>query len=434
MGLLRLILVISCICAGCAAPRPVVSSADGEGRPPLRMRIDDPRAAGWVAQSLLSFPRIDEAALLPADERGCERLALDGLPPDWSADRVERWTEQLARPRAVHPWLLEPVAGAGERAVQATRSVTGFEPAAGSLTACFHRSTPDWLERLRHPELWTEEGSAGDWRREVDGRFERRSPATQRKGGVDRVELVAPDDPFDLAVVHGEPAPELAGNGWVSERLPAWDMTYALWLDLEARWTNDPMFRRWLALHVERAAAARYVFGDRARPAFGLLRDGSLPAPPAVRPFASSSAPRIELAHPARDDGARRLAARIKAELGRLGVEVRLVESGSSPRPAATLFAHRARVADPLLALLDTLWPLRTTAGEELRRLERATRIPDFERRRARAGQLEADWLADGRLVPLVRLEAWSIRRRALAGVEFEAAGIVRLERAMWRR
>jgi hypothetical protein len=97
------------------------------------------------------------------------------------------------------------------------------------------------------------------------------------------------------------------------------------------------------------------------------------------------------------------------------------------------LVAHRPQVADPLLGLLGTLWPL-VSAQEEILRLDRATRIPHATRRRERALEIERTWLVDARMVPLVRVHAWLARHNRLSGVEVGAFGVLSLDRAAWRR
>ncbi len=442
MALLRLILAISWVCIGCSAPAPRISPAEGAVGDGLRMLITDPRLQESVGSSLVSMPRLVAASVGLPDDRGCRRLELPGADAAAARRLSDSWSRALREGRLPHVWLLEPLSGASELVAGATDRAWGLDPAEGALTACFRREVPDWVDRLQHPALWAEAESVayGSWRRVGTRLIERRQPDARHSRHVRRVALLEPEADaaagFDLGVLEGAEVERAlaAGGPFEAERVPGWDTVFTLWLDAGARWTSDPMFRRWLALQVDRDSAARYLFGSGAEPARGLTRPGALPEPPEHLPFSSTSAPRLDLAHDLTDPRAVALAARLKAVLEGQGVAVRLVGRGATARPAATLLAHRPAVADPLLALLETLWEVRPAAAAECRRLQRATRIPDRVRRADRAAELESDWLADGRLVPLVRLHTLSIRHRNLTGVEFGPSGVVWLERAVWRR
>jgi hypothetical protein len=47
---------------------------------------------------------------------------------------------------------------------------------------------------------------------------------------------------------------------------------------------------------------------------------------------------------------------------------------------------------------------------------------------------VETALIEDGRLIPLVRLHAWLVSREGFAGIETQASGVIRLDRARWRR
>ena len=98
------------------------------------------------------------------------------------------------------------------------------------------------------------------------------------------------------------------------------------------------------------------------------------------------------------------------------------------------LVAHHSPIADPLLALQHTLWPLGPAAAATLLRLDRASRIALGHRRDERAALIEESLLADARLIPLLRLHAWLVRSRDLTGVGAGRYGILRLDRAAWVR
>ena len=308
---------------------------------------------------------------------------------------------------------------------------------------------------MEHPALWPLVGDPDDgggrgggffrWSAEGDA-LDRVGPT--RRSRVDRVELVrepelgvgslAANGGLDLAVVYGRTAGELLAAPEAPlrlERLPSWDTTYALWVEDRSRWVNDPRFRRWLAASLDRQDLVDYVFGERAEAAHGLIAGASVPAEstPPRRPFSSRSAPRLILGYDRRDGLAGSLAARIKAVLESEGVTVRLSDANDEGLQLL-LLAHRPSLDDPVLALFDTMWPLRSRAPESIRSLQHATRIADRERRRRSAAEIERAMIDDARLVPLVRVHAWLALHDGLAGVEAGGRGVLRLERARWKR
>jgi MarR-like DNA-binding transcriptional regulator SgrR of sgrS sRNA len=263
--------------------------------------------------------------------------------------------------------------------------------------------------------------------------------------GGDAVAIPAPGA-FDVAFAWGRAAADLLeepGLDVRADRLPAWDTVYGLWLASDRRWTNDPAFRRWLRDLLDRERMARHLFGEHAEPAFGLS-----PVGPGVsgrsgrRPFSQGSSPRLTLAFDEADPHAASLAARLKAVLLPHGVDLRVAAhpaGGLSRALAETGFhgvvlAHRPLADEPLLALVETLWPLRTMFGEETTGLLRATRIADPDRRQRRAEEVEAGLIADARLIPLVRLHAWRLRAADVERVDTGSRGRVRLDRARWSR
>jgi hypothetical protein len=418
----------------------------------------EPGRPGALARALVTAPPLERRPRRSVpDENGCLRFAPSRLAghPLAPEEIVVAWEAGLRETEAPHAWLLGPVRGAAEVARGTAEHVRGLQVDADGLVVCLAYPTPDWSERMEHPALWPLVGEPEDgggrgggffrWSAEGDA-LERVEPT--RRSRIDRVEIVsepelgaaslAASGGLDLAVVYGRSAGELLAASGVPlrlERLPTWDTTYALWLDDRSRWVNDPTFRRWLATALDRRDLVDYVFGERAEAAHALTAGASGPsllAPPR-RPFSSHSAPRLVLGYDRRDSLAGSLAARVKAVLESAGVTVRLAEAQDAGFQLM-LLAHRPPLDDPLLALYDTMWPLRADAAEPFRRLEQATRIEDRERRRRSAEAIERALIDDARLVPLVRVHAWLARHEGLAGVEVGGHGVLRLEHARWNR
>ena len=315
---------------------------------------------------------------------------------------------------------------------------------------CVEHATPDWPSRLQHPALWPLVGDpatrsargGGSFRWSDDGHALERATAESRRNRDDVASLFA-TDAFDLAFLWGRAAERLlAGRDerMRMQRIPRWDTVYALWLVADRRWTNDPSFRRWLSTRLDRESMASYLYGEQAEAAYGLPDRGGETPEAVRRPFSAASSPRLALVFDEADTHAANLAARVKAVLEQASVALRLEPCARTDlqraldegRSQMVLLAHRPPLNDPVLALLDTLWPFRAAALEETRRLVRATRIGDPARRRERAAEIEAAMLGDARLVPLVRLHAWLARKTALSRVEVGAHGVVRLDRAEW--
>jgi hypothetical protein len=465
MAICRLILVISCICTGCAVKLPPVAPDDADGGRTLRLLAFDPAEAGALTHALVAAPPIAEHAIPKLAEPGCHPVPLDatGGAPLSAAEVVAAWEAGLRDDDGPHGWLLQPVVGATEVSLGVADRVAGLETDGDALVVCIEQATPDWPSRLQHPALWPVVGDPGTsgargggaFRWSDDGRGLERATAEPRRNRVRRIVLdsASIDDDlaasatgaFDLAFSWGRAAGRLlAGRDerLRLQRIPRWDTVYALWLVADRRWTNDPSFRRWVSTGLDRESMASYLYGEQAEAAYGLTdQDGETPET-VRRPFSAASSPRLTLVFDEADAHAANLAARVKAVLEQENVDLRLEPcAGGDVRRALdegrsqmVLLAHRPRVDDPVLAMLDTLWPLRAAAFEETRRLVRATRIGDPARRRERAAEIEAAMLGDARLVPLVRLHAWLARNTALSRVEVGARGVVRLDRAEWVR
>ncbi len=317
------------------------------------------------------------------------------------------------------------------------------------LVACFDRPLPDWKARFSHPDLWPvrADGSgpglfvpgptAGGWipnpaRHVGRGSFDEIRFVDAGKLASDTLIAMAE---VDLAIVYGREIERLRSanlDGFDLEPLPGWDRTYALWLDPQSRWVNDPPFRKWLAAHVDRGELARLLFGKEAAAAAGLLSGASSEPAPSEgrRPFDSRSTPRLVLGFDAEDPYAVRIAARLKALLREIGLELTLSRDASarSSRVGVVLFAHHPPVRDPVLGLQHTLRSVTEVAGnaeDAWRLLGRAAEQPSGTDRLALARQAERSLLADGRLIPLVRLPAWVVRNSNARAVHFGPYGVV---------
>jgi hypothetical protein len=448
MPSIRLIAVVAWTCTGWLQP-----VAAGEAARAARFLAGDPGLAQRVAHGLVARRPLPPD--VPAARPGCSQYRL-APPEDPAASQVlEAWQAGLRDPQGAHGWLLGPVTGARAVASGVAERAEGLAAAGEELlVVCFERPVPDWSWRLDHPALWVAPGdmaSPARFRRAADGlAVERQAVGRRRRSALRRVEFVGepPGGPeagdpraFELAVAYGREVDRERSRASVSprtrlERIQAWDATYALWIDKSARWTMDPAFRRWLAgvLDADAAAAVSHLFGRDAEAARGLLASREPPPAPVRRPFSRTSAPRIQLAHDDADPRARELASRIQAALAAEGVDVRRLQQQEAELPGLQLIAHRPALADPILALLETLWPLGARASEEIRSLERAAELPTSELRRRRAAELEAAWIAEATLVPLVRVHAWLVRDARLEGVRLGPFGVLRLERAAWIR
>jgi len=230
----------------------------------------------------------------------------------------------------------------------------------------------------------------------------------------------------DLAVLYGRAASSLLGENEHSVRMrraPGWDRTYFLWSGSRARWVNDPAFRRWLAGTVRRESLLQFLFDGRGVAAHSLSAPASpiLP-PPAGTPFVRDAPPRLSLRFDGNDPRAQSIAARIKAELETHGLVLTLLERDArelgedlrSRELELALWVHRATDGDA-----------RESLGRTLRRLGQDGDAPFGT---------ERSLLLQGRLVPIVRLDAWLATRRALKGVRPGNYGELRLDRARWRQ
>jgi hypothetical protein len=234
----------------------------------------------------------------------------------------------------------------------------------------------------------------------------------------------------DLAVLYGREAGGLIDDDEQPLRMsraPGWDRTYFLWLEPRHRWINDPALRRWLAGVLDREPMLRFLFDGRGAAAYSLSSpepNGPSRSEPEGTPFGRHSRPRLSLRFDPHDPHARSIAARIRAVLDSRGVELtllprdeqRLLDELRAKEVELALLVHRATSEDAVEAL-----------GRTLERLGSGDGSPGSARRTEQA------LLADARIVPLVRLDAWLARPHRLEGVTAGAYPVLRLEQARWR-
>jgi hypothetical protein len=96
------------------------------------------------------------------------------------------------------------------------------------------------------------------------------------------------------------------------------------------------------------------------------------------------------------------------------------------------LVLHQPAVADPVLALQDSLDDVGAGLEDAQRQLRDAAALEDPAARLAAALAAEAGAIADHRLVPLVRLQAWLARDARLVGIDPSAPGTIRLGDAFY--
>ncbi len=446
--------------------RPV--GGEEPGPRAVRLLETEPDQARAVRRSAVSrravLTVIDNGGPGVGDPEGtsCSRFRV--APPADPETIISAWEAGLRRPDGAHRWLLAPVLGSRELVLAGATHASGLRDERGMLVVCAANPMPDWPLRVAHPELWPHRVDPVSRQVQGDGPFRWSADGTSlvrsRPGPAsrtERIELVQAQDreaaalisrgQVDLAIVYGATADTLLDADAPPvrlERIPGWDKVYALWLNPASRWVNDPRFRRWLAGTIDREAMVRLVFGGRGEPAFRLRTgdDETLPWPAtAGRPIAPSSSPRLVLTFDGEDPHARSIAARIKAVLEQDGLVLDLEPRSGDERRAwlesgfqMALVAHHPPIADPVLGLQHTLWPLGQAAADAFQRLDRASRISPDHRRHERAALVEDSLLAEARLIPLVRLHAWLVRHNDLTGISAGRYGILRLERAEWVR
>lgn len=437
-----LILLISWVCAGCATGPAVPVREPVPRTRAVRLLESDPALARLVRRSISLVP-VKLTALEEQSAPDCRRFRVES--PSEPQRIVSAWKSGLLSGDGARPWLLGPLIGNALRVERDT------------LVVCASRPTPDWPERAQHPDLWPVRDD-GPFHWNVEGNALLRSrPASRGTRRVERIDFVKALDreaamlistgKIDAGIVYGRTADMLLAIDNLPvrlERVPEWDKVYALWLSSSTRWLNDPRFRHWLAGAIDRDSAVRYLFAGRGEPVSRLLAGGRQrsPAPAGAPPFATSSDPRLTLTFDIEDLHASGIAARVKAALLQNGVTLEIF--GRSPVDARqgleqgrfhmALVSHHPPLDDPVLALQDTLGPLGNAAANAMRRLDRVSRISSEEARRERALLAEDSLLGDATLVPLLRLHAWLVRSHDLQKMAVGRYGVLRFDRAEWRR
>lgn len=256
----------------------------------------------------------------------------------------------------------------------------------------------------------------------------------------------------DLALVYGREAARIredhADNQGTMTRLPAWDRTYALWLNpgTGRRWTRDPEFRAWLRQEIDRESMARYLFAGEAEPAEGLwyartaVGESRWRVPAGIRP-------RVTLSFDESDPLAAAVAARVKAEVEEQGVGIDLEELPAdalrrrlvSGETHAALVAHRPMGRDPIAAMKETLAPIGEPVADALEMLDDGSEEPETTGREVFAANaellaLEGAGHGRNRFIPLVRVRAWLFAAPGLHDAATGQPPRLSLERAWWSR
>ena len=157
MARARLILLVSWICAGCAATPPPHVTDPGLPARPLRLLATEPGLMGRIGRSLVTAPPVDGRSLRSGpDDENCRRFRPAGSAERrvTAAEIVDAWETGLRTSDAAHGWLLQPVTGALEVSLGLGGQVAGLRVEDDLLVVCSVRQTPDWVERLEHPALW----------------------------------------------------------------------------------------------------------------------------------------------------------------------------------------------------------------------------------------------------------------------------------------
>lgn len=442
-----LILLLSVTYAGCSARARLRSTPAGESAARLRVGIAPAAPVSLRGSTGATLVRLDRAggprpglatSWQVAPTRRAWTFLLTG---EISSEEVAgRWDAAVRDPSSAAGWLLAPLAAANGIAT----------PAADRLVLNLAREAPDLPERLSHPSLAL---PGGPYRVSAGGVLERAAAAPGARPFFDEV-VIYRDDPSlllrigeaDAAVVYGSDAESLLASlpaGLTAERAAGWDRTYALWLNAGSATLGEVGARERIVQALDREEASRQLFGRRAVAATSLLGVGAWPGVP--RGLANAAPgrlpPRVALLFRRDDEPAEAIAARVRAELLSIGVEV-APEPADPDRYARRLregdfemavVDHTPATADPLLALGLTLWRLRSVARDALSGIERATaeRVPAL--REAEAVRVESTLIAERRLMPLVTLQAWLVRSARLTDLVALPWSRLTLEQARWR-
>ncbi len=444
-----LIALLAVLCAGCPSP----------GRPPAT-RPETPETAGpltvWAPGTLSrdpseACPRVAEAAGLqamlvglpvtgPAGERLASRWerSQDSGTERWSfrLDPEKQWPSgQAVSPRdVIGLWqarlasgcdpalrLLSPVVGVDAFVAGEASYVSGFLEQGRSLVIQLSRSTPDFDRRLLHPALyiWRESGGPGPLG--VPGKGSPFAYASEGSRSVAAMRLLdGEQDPrlllateeVALALLYGrdiEAAESI--EGVFLHPAPDWERRFALLFDTSDRWGTDPTFRRHLAGRLDRQAMADSLFAGAAYP-IGSFLDADRGLRAAGEPVRFSSTPRLRLGHDPADAMQSMIAARLRSDLARYGIELQPVPG---PEAELSLVDYRPWLEDRAVALQAALGGLPGDASWS-RSLELANGIEDPKARRAAVMRLESEAIAQHILVPLIGVDARLASRRANRG------------------
>jgi hypothetical protein len=214
-------------------------------------------------------------------------------------------------------------------------------------------------------------------------------PDRVRRAALDEILWVDPDSgDSDVKVVYGDPESDGGLAGMTAVRLASWDRVWVLQVDANARWVNDPTFRKWLSGRIDRRHMVETVFEG-----YGEGVGGS-DDPSGQRPVSAGARPRLSLHYDGEDATAGKIASRLRADL--LAYQIVLAPvAGSSPGDSG---------------VADALWLARV----ELDRVEFLRGVHET--------------------IPLVRVPAWLLVREELQGIEAGPAWRLDFDHARWIR
>ena len=215
------------------------------------------------------------------------------------------------------------------------------------------------------------------------------NPDMARRASLDEILWVGPGGgSSDVQVVYENPAVAGVHTGLTALRLPAWDQVWVLEVDSNARWVNDPTFRRWLDSRIDRWRLVDSVFEENGEP---LTEPAELPG---RRPVSQGARPRLTLLYDGGKPAADRIVSRLRADL---------------------------------LAYQVVLEPVAETAGGDLT-------VPSA----MRLTRLELDQVDSGRssheIITLVRVHAWLLTRKGLRGIKTGSAWQFDFDHARWEK
>jgi len=214
-------------------------------------------------------------------------------------------------------------------------------------------------------------------------------PDRARRAVLDEIIWVDHDSgEWDVRVVYGDPESNGGLAGLTAARLTSWDQIWVLEVDANARWVNDPTFRKWLGDRIDRLRMVEAVFEGDGEPVKVSVH------PPGKRPVSEGARPRLALLYDVDNRIAGKIVSRLRADL--LAYQVVL-------EPVA-----KSHDGDPGIA--DALRLIRV----------------EVDRVKAGSGLYET--------IALVRVPAWLLVREGLRGIEAGPAWRLDFDRARWTR